>query len=373
MRVLHIIPTLRKGGAERIALDICIELQKRKGVEVLLVTLHEDNDYPTLSAKVNCVVCNSKYITSIKGKHQVDLVQLQNVVDEFKPAIIHSHLFEAEIVSRNLNAKGVKFITHCHDNMYQFNNLSFCKSPKKNSLTNWYEKKLLVKLYKKCNNIFIANSIDTANFYKKSLPNKMTKTIFIIDNAINFNSFYNPNKRKLAEPVHLINVGSFVKKKNQDFLIDVIKLLNSRGVPSTLTLLGDGPLRSSVQDNVKKANLEAQVELPGNVENVQDYLNKSTIYVHSATYEPFGLVQVEAMAAGLPVVALDGKGNRELIQNGSNGFMVSKVDPIDFAEKIIKIIENNQTYLTFSKKSIDFAKKYDIVNYVDELLKNYNQ
>ena len=39
-----------------------------------------------------------------------------------------------------------------------------------------------------------------------------------------------------------------------------------------------------------------------------------------------------------------------LIQNGSNGFMVSKVDPIDFAEKIIKIIENNQTYLTFSNK-----------------------
>ena len=107
-------------------------------------------------------------------------------------------------------------------------------------------------------------------------------------------------------------------------------------------------------------------------ENVQDYLNKSTIYVHSATYEPFGLVQVEAMAAGLPVVALDGKGNRELIQNGSNGFMVSKVDPIDFAEKIIKIIENNQTYITFSNNSIDFAKKYDIVNYVDELLKIYN-
>ena len=201
----------------------------------------------------------------------------------------------------------------------------------------------------------------------------MAKTIFTIDNAINFTSFFNPNKRVIEESVHLINVGSFVKKKNQDFLIDVIKLLNTRGVPSTLTLLGDGPLRSSIQENIKKANLEAQVFLPGNVENVQDYLNRSTVYVHSATYEPFGLVQVEAMAAGLPVVALDGKGNRELIQNGSNGFMISKVDPIDFADKIIKIIENNQTYLTFSNNSINFAKKYDIVNYVDELLKIYKQ
>ena len=76
------------------------------------------------------------------------------------------------------------------------------------------------------------------------------------------------------------------------------------------------------------------VTATGNVSNVAQYLWKGEVYIHSAKYEPFGLVLVEAMAAGLPVIALDAGGNRDIVEDGVNGYLLPKdTNPKVFAEK----------------------------------------
>lgn len=64
----------------------------------------------------------------------------------------------------------------------------------------------------------------------------------------------------------------------------------------------------------------------GETLNVNKHLQEENIYLHTATYEPFGLVMIEAMASGLPVISLDGKGNRAFINNRENGFIVYNQD-----------------------------------------------
>jgi len=79
------------------------------------------------------------------------------------------------------------------------------------------------------------------------------------------------------------------------------------------------------------------------------------------------------MAAGLPVVCLDGKGNRDIIEQGKNGCMIFEQNPTLFAEKIIEICQDKEMYTSMSTYAVNFAKQYDIVPYVDRLLELYTK
>ena len=107
------------------------------------------------------------------------------------------------------------------------------------------------------------------------------------------------------------------------------------------------------------------------MEKIEEFVWQSDVYVHTATYEPLGLVLIEAMAAGLPVVALDGGGNQDLIVQGENGYIIEKGIPDLFAEKIWVLWNNKAEYQRISKYAENFAKKYDIKDYVKNLIDLY--
>jgi glycosyltransferase involved in cell wall biosynthesis len=162
-----------------------------------------------------------------------------------------------------------------------------------------------------------------------------------------------------------------VDNKNQSFLVDTVAVLLKRGYKVKLDLLGDGPDRAKVENKIKEEGLSSQVFCHGIVNNVEDYLHNADIYVHSAFSEAFGLVLLEAMAAGLPVVCLDGKGNRDIMREKYNGFMIPKPDVELFAEKIIQLINDKDLYAHISENAESFAKDYDIKAYVEKLMQIY--
>jgi len=377
MKILYIIPSLKKGGGERLVLNIYRELMKRENVNVRLITFSEQNDYSFLSQNILYEVISSKVVPSISGKGIVQVDELLSFIKDFKPDIIHSHLFEAEIISRWKLIKNIAYVTHCHDNMKQFRKFSLKTLIKKELFANFYEKQILIKQYKKCNNHFIVISKDTEQYFRKTLQQSLSKNIHFLPNAINFNIFNNSNKTKAKLDknaiVKLISVGSLVDKKNQIFFIDVVKLLHEKKIKVQLELLGEGPNKKLLEKKILDNNLKDFIFLKGNISNVEDYFHHSSIYVHAASYEPFGLALLEAMAAGLPVVCLDGKGNRDIIEQGKNGFMVYEKNAELFAGKIIDLIENEELYHSMSVYAVEFARKYDIKEYVDKLLDIYNK
>jgi glycosyltransferase involved in cell wall biosynthesis len=370
MKILHIIPTLHKGGAERLVLDICIELSKRKDIDVRLITFSEENNYTFLSREIRHEVIPSKVVPSISGKPVVEIDALIKYISDFKPDIIHSHLFEVEMVSRWKLFAGVKYFSHCHDNMPQLRNVSFKDIFHKNRITELYEKKLLLRKYKECNNHFIAISKHTQLFFMNALPAPLRNNVLFLHNAIDYNRFHIPHIK--SEVLSFVNVGGFVAKKNQKFFIPLAKELIKNKIEFKIILLGDGPLRNDFIEEMKTNHLDAYFELPGNVDNVEDYYAKAKIYIHAATYEPFGLVLLEAMAAGLPVVCLDGGGNRDIIEDGKNGFMINENDPVLFAGKIMKIIQDEEMYQQMRDFAEKFACRNDIKDYTDKLLDLYS-
>ena len=99
MNILHIIPNLRKGGAERLVLDICNALQRREDVRVKLITFSATNDYSFLTQKLKWEVVPASVSLSVFGKNERNISALQYAIEQFNPNIIHTHLFEAEIVT----------------------------------------------------------------------------------------------------------------------------------------------------------------------------------------------------------------------------------------------------------------------------------
>jgi glycosyltransferase EpsD len=192
-------------------------------------------------------------------------------------------------------------------------------------------------------------------------------------NAINVDRFKRPSEltRSNSEEIRFVNIGSFVKKKNQAFLIDIISAFNKKGIRTKTYFLGDGPARNEVEEKAKILGVSVQCFFEGNVNKVEQYLWNSDIYVHTATYEPLGLVLLEAMIAGLPVVTLDGRGNRDLMNDGNNGYLIYDENPNLFVDKILYLWENPEEYERISKNAEKFAKEYDIKNYCEKLITIY--
>jgi len=371
LRILHIIPRLRKGGAERLCLDICHQLQKRCDVQIRLITFSDENQYPFLTQQIDWQVVPASVQLSVFRKNQLNVDALQKAIDDFAPDVIHTHLFEAEIVSRSCCYSKAKWFSHCHDNMRQFRNFSIKTLFNKQLLTNYFEKHYLFSHYKaNGGNTFIAISRDTEQYFSKTA---CKFDVQFLPNAIDYERFVCKTNRQISTKLRLINVGSYQTKKNQCFLVEVAKILKNRNIDFEINFLGDGEKFAEVAKLICENNLDSSVFQRGNVDNVEEYLWQSDIYIHSSYYEPFGLVLLEAMAAGLPVVTLDGRGNRDLIVQGKNGYMVYKPDAQQFANCILEIWNDKSKYQAMSEFAQQFAQQFDINPYIDRLLAVYNK
>jgi len=372
MKILHIIPSLRKGGAERLALDMCKGLAEVPGIVVKMICFSDCNDYKDLSVLQQVEVIPSVISLSLYKKNKFRIQEFQREIEKFAPDIIHTHLFEAEIISRCVHYPRAKWFTHCHDNMIQFENFSWKTIFSKRKLLNFYEKNYLFRLYKKSGGTrFIAISNDTKKYFEKTAP---CYPVSLLHNAIDYKRFY--KKRDGAgrgEKLRLVNVGNFVEKKNQKFLLDIAKILKDKNIDFELHLLGDGDDRPALEEKTHILKLNDRVFFHGSVTNVEEFLWTYDIYVHSATYEPLGLALLEAMAAGLPVITLDGRGNRDLMVQGKNGYLLPEHNPRTYAAKIIELWNNQAKYKEMSLWAQDFAKQFDIKEYTDKLLTLYQE
>lgn len=367
MRIAYIIPEFKKGGAERLCIDICIELQKQK-IDFILIILKNVNLYPELTKNIKYVYSQNTFNLSLLKKNKINISHLNQLINDFKPDIIHSHLFYAEIISQCINYNCTRFF-HVHDGIKQLNKFSIKTVLNKTLITNYYERLFYIRNSKKNNTFYLCISNNNSYIISKKLKNP---NIILLNNAINTSKFF-PVKRKKSKKLSLITIGSLNPNKGHSFLLKAIKRLTEMcDYEIEFNILGDGLIKNSLIDETQSLGLQKIVNFLGFKPNPEQYLQNSNLYIHGAISEAFGLVLIEAMSTGIPVITTNAGGNVDFM-NETNGVLINNRNSYDFAKEIKRVFEDENLYKKLSQGAIKTSKKYDIVDYTENLISIYKE
>ncbi|WP_254568471.1 glycosyltransferase family 4 protein [Oscillatoria sp. HE19RPO] len=158
--------------------------------------------------------------------------------------------------------------------------------------------------------------------------------LYQINPAVKLKEFLEVADRQPCKEIRLAAYGRFCKQKGFDILLEAMKLIPQHTV--NLYLGGDGPDKESLKE---RALGLANVKFCGQIEDVPQFLERCDAVVISSRWEPFGLVCMEAKAAGKPVIASDIDGLREQVSNC--GILVPPEDPVKLAEAIASLGESD--------------------------------
>jgi glycosyltransferase involved in cell wall biosynthesis len=162
-----------------------------------------------------------------------------------------------------------------------------------------------------------------------------------------------------ARPV-LLFVGRVAHEKNIGFLLKVLVKVKAQ-IPSILFVIaGEGPARKSLEDEVQKQGLAEQVKFIGYLNRLTELNNcyrAADMFIFSSRTETQGLVLLEAMAQGTPVVSTAELGTRDVLQEGQ-GVWIAKEDVDEFSEKIIQLWADEPTRLKLGQLGRDYAQEW---------------
>lgn len=346
MKVLHLIMSLKTGGAEKLLVDI---MNNTKDVEAhLCVVNNKVNENMLKEIKdINKV----KLIRRNEGSKNIfKLVELINYVGKLKPNIIHCH----NVASLKLAC----MIKRLFKNIQLVYTIHGTKILQNNS----YAIKLINQ-----NDIKIICISEAVKEEVTKLTNKKDN-IFLIQNGIDVRR-YQLSKVK-HEGINIACVGRLeIQKKGQDILINAMKnVLES--YDAKLFLAGDYN-ESYVKDDyaflknrINELKINDSVIFCGNVSNIPEFLRDKDMLVLPSRIEGFGLAIIEGMAAEIDVIASDIDGPKEIIKD-KFGYLFKCEDHNDLAEKIKYCIENRGQYTKAALKNV--IKYYSI----EEMCRKY--
>jgi glycosyltransferase involved in cell wall biosynthesis len=155
-----------------------------------------------------------------------------------------------------------------------------------------------------------------------------------------------PQKSKsfLQAKITIGTVANFYKTKGLEYLIEAFKILTYtlNPIPYTLVLIGDGPERKNIKNQISKIKMGNKIFLTGRLPDAYKYLPAFDIFVLPSVKEGFPWALLEAMAAKLPVIATNVGAVPEIIENGKNGFLIEPRKPELIAQKIKELADDER-------------------------------
>ncbi|MBO8162020.1 MAG: glycosyltransferase family 4 protein [Thermosipho sp. (in: Bacteria)] len=170
----------------------------------------------------------------------------------------------------------------------------------------------------------------------------------------------------------LIYVAEMSYRKHQDLLINAVNILRNKIPNFKLLLVGTGDLIKKYKEQTQNLDLEQYIHFLGYRKDIPNLMAIADIAVSSSRQEGLPVNVMEAMATGLPLVVTDCRGNRDLVRNGENGYVVGIDDVDGFANAVEELYELEELRAKFGQKSLELIKEYSLENVRNKMTKIYS-
>lgn len=355
-KIAIIIPSLRGGGAERVIINIInhIDLQK---FNVTLILINKEGPYiKFLPDNINVIDLKSR-------KVRYSLIKLIKVLNQIKPDVIFSTLGYLNLaligIKGFLNGSPKVIVREANTPSKSLTKLSKRKQP--------IFKYLYKRLYPKAD-LIIAQCQEMRIDIIETFGIKDEKVIHIY-NPIDINSIakraeefkpFNNNE------INIVAIGRLTYQKGFDILLKAFKLVNKK-IPNTrLTILGEGELQDTLENQIKNLSLANSVSLIGFRDNPYPYYKNADLFVLSSRWEGFPNVLLEALACNTKVVATNCKsGPSEILENGKYGRLVEVGNVDSLANAVIESLNED---IAIHNRAGDFDINIIIKKYEEVLL-----
>ena len=170
-----------------------------------------------------------------------------------------------------------------------------------------------------------------------------------------------PKKINKLDNKNIISVGRLEPEKGFLDLVSVFKLIELKDGEVYLNLVGDGSQKDKIFKNIVDNNISRKVKMPGylDFEELNKLYEETSLYLMTSYTESFGLVLIEAMSHGIPVIAFScAEGAKELINNGVNGYLINNRNEHEMADRAVKLLNNPDKLKELGENARTTALKY---------------
>jgi lipopolysaccharide biosynthesis protein len=349
LKVLHVITSLRTGGAERLMVDLLPRLQER-GLQVELAVLDgtATDFYSALEAQGIPIHALGM---GVRAMHSPCCIPaLRRLMRQFD--IVHTHNTPSQyfVAIASMGMKlAPKLVTTEHNTTNTRRNIPWLRC-----VDSW--------MYSRYAEIIGVSQSTTQALlnYLPQLPHCLT-----INNGIVVTKFQeafpaNDIIEQYSQYKRLVMAAAFRAQKDHETVIRALHLLPD---DYHLLLAGDGNRRRIVEEFVKQEQLSQRVHFLGNRNDVANVLKAADIIVMSSRYEGLSLSSLEGLASGRPVVASDVPGLREIV--GNAGILFPQGDAQALAKTILALEEHSKLRQQTIEKGLQRAHHYDISTMIE--------
>ncbi|MBD3392375.1 MAG: glycosyltransferase [Chitinivibrionales bacterium] len=345
IRIMHVISSLNRGGAELSLLSICRGAAARDArLTFKVVVLFDMQELtPAFAAAGIDTLC----LRVPRNGFFTKLARTWRAIRRWRPHLVHTHLCYGD---RHGQAAailaGVKLRVSTVHNI--------------DTLVPWQElctRRLVGATATRVIAVSAAARAACARAY--GCP---AKKITVIHNAPSFTPReVAPRKHPgRGGPLKLVSVGTLREQKGHRYLIDAVEMLISEGIPARLAVYGAdcGGMRARLMGSIRAKGLTDAVALMGATENVEQVLRQADVFVAASISEGFHMALVEAMSMGLPVAATDIPAHREVLGATDEQLFAAPASGRALADALRTLASDTDRYERLSRAGIERAGRF---------------
>jgi glycosyltransferase involved in cell wall biosynthesis len=322
-RLLYLVGQLRSGGLERQLYSLLQAMDReRYRPLVALWSVRGNNVYAPQIRALGVALHSFPPELSAAGK----LREFHRLVRELKPEVVHSYSFYTNFAAwwATLGTKTIAIGAVRGD----FISDRRCDP--------W-----LGRLSARWPRSQIFNSFTAADSARRSKGPFVPGQIFLVRNGLDLQQFRSVPLTTEGR-VRIVGIGSLLPVKRWDRLLRAARALKRSEFEFLVRIIGDGPLRGSLQQQVQVLGVTDCVEFIGHSDNISGVLADATFLVHTSDSEGCPNAVLEAMACGRAVVATDAGDVPSLVEDGKTGFVVPRGDDAMLLERMAKLITDRK-------------------------------